>query len=265
MKVGLFITGRLKSTRLPLKLLLPLKGQRVIQHIIMRAKRIQNIEHIVLCTSYHPQDLALVKEAHNQNIYYFMGNPDDVLHRLYQAATFFHIDYILSVTADDPFFSIEYANQMVNEALLRNPDYMYTEGLPLGIGIYGIRYEALKTIVEFKNQIDTEIWGAWFNHPEYFNVYQLQARKEHQRDVRLTLDTYEDYLFLQRIAERLPRDELMSYQSLLHVVDQIPKDTVENKHIIQKTLPNESLKAIKSRFQEQYEEFKKIKEKNYKK
>lgn len=265
MKVGLFITGRLKSTRLPLKLLLPLKGQSVINHIIIRAKEINNIEQIVLCTSYHPQDLALVKEAHKHNIYYFMGNPDDVLHRLYQAATFYHIDYILSVTADDPFYSIEYANKMANEAILHKPDYMYTEGLPIGIGIYGIRYEALKTIIEFKNQVDTEIWGAWFNQPTHFDVHVLQAQKEHQRDVRLTLDTYEDYLFLQRIAERLPRDEFMNYQSLLQVIEQIPKETYENKNVMQKALPDSTLNEIKKLFQERYDEFKKIKKQNYKK
>lgn len=238
MKIGILITGRLKSTRLPLKLLLPLKGKKVIEHVIERAKQVEYMDQIVLCTSYHPQDYPLIEVAQKQNIYYFTGDPDDVLRRLFDAATFFQLDYILSITADNPLFSIEYANLMANDARLYQPDYMYIEGLPLGVGLYGIHYEALKTVIEIKNHVDTEIWGHWFNQPDYFHVRTLKGRKEDQRNMRLTLDTYEDYLFLQQVTARLPEEELFNYQSLLNIIDEIPDNEIYNNKIIQKQLPS---------------------------
>ena len=239
MKIGILITGRLKSTRLPLKLLLPLKGKKVIDHVIERAKQVNYMDQIILCTSYHPQDYPLIEAALKQNIYYFTGHPDDVLRRLFDAATFFQLDYILSITADNPLFSIEYANVIANDARLYQPDYMYIEGLPIGIGLYGISYDALKTVIKIKNHIDTEIWGHWFNQPDYFHVRTIQGRKGDYRNTRLTLDTYEDYLFLQRITAQMPREELYNYQSLLKVIDQIPHGEIHNNNIIQKQLPSD--------------------------
>lgn len=264
MKVGVFITARLKSTRLPLKLLHLIKGKRVIDHVIERCKALIS-DQVILCTSYVPQDAPLVEVAQQQGIPYFIGHPDDVLRRLYDAANFFHIDYLLCVTADDPFFSIEYANRMANEAYLNKPDFMYVEDLPIGVGIYGLRFEALKTVVEFKDQVDTEIWGYWFNQPALFQVHTLQALPQDRRDVRLTLDTYEDLMFLQQLGEKLPSQESMSYHALLRVIDGIPLESHANRNIVQRQLPDDARVRISARFTSQRERFMEIKRNNYQK
>lgn len=265
MKIGMLITARLKSTRLPLKLLHFIRGKRVIDHVIERCKAVSSIDEVILCTSPNPQDAPLAKAAFDQNIYYFVGDPDDVLQRLYDAATFFRLDYILSITADDPFFSIEFANRFADEALRRKPDYMYVEGLPIGAGIYGIRYEALKTVINFKNRKDTEIWGYWFNHPELFDVHVFHAQPKEHRNVRLTLDTYEDLAFLQRLGHSLADFETLSYHALLRAIDQLPLDAFVNNEIVQLRPSDEVINDIGTLYREQREQFWKMKEENYKK
>ena len=74
MKIGFLITARLKSTRLPRKILKNLHGKTVIERIIDRAKEVVNISEIVLCTSVNPHDKLLIDVAEKNNISYFIGD-----------------------------------------------------------------------------------------------------------------------------------------------------------------------------------------------
>ena len=86
------------------KVLKDLNGYTVIERIINRAKKVVSSENIILCTSTFKQDLPL-ETVIKEGIYYFNGDPDDVIDRLYRAANF-GIDYFISITADNPLFSV---------------------------------------------------------------------------------------------------------------------------------------------------------------
>jgi spore coat polysaccharide biosynthesis protein SpsF len=73
MKIGFLITARLKSTRLPEKLLKSLDDKLIIENVIDRIKEVSSISTIVLCTSINKQDKKLVDVAIENNIYYFNG------------------------------------------------------------------------------------------------------------------------------------------------------------------------------------------------
>ena len=79
MKIGFFITARLKSTRLKRKILLDLNGKSVLDRVIERAKQVKGIDGVVLCTSINPQDSELYKNALSNQIEFFAGSEDDVL------------------------------------------------------------------------------------------------------------------------------------------------------------------------------------------
>jgi len=63
MKTGFLITARLKSTRLPMKVILKVNGIELIRHMINRIKESKVINEIIICTSPNPQDAPLVKIA----------------------------------------------------------------------------------------------------------------------------------------------------------------------------------------------------------
>ena len=73
MKVGYLIIGRLKSTRLPKKLLIEIKGKPIISHLIDRLKLSKKISEIIICTSTSKQDKPLAKIAIENNVNYFLG------------------------------------------------------------------------------------------------------------------------------------------------------------------------------------------------
>ena len=76
LKVGYLVTGRLKSTRLPEKLLLEIKGKTVISHMIDRLKLAKNVDEIIICTSTSKQDRPLGELEKNNNVKCFFGDPD---------------------------------------------------------------------------------------------------------------------------------------------------------------------------------------------
>lgn len=237
MKIGLLITARLKSSRLPFKLLKDLNGYSIIEHVIERSKKINNIDKIILCTSDNPQDRPLVEVAQKNDIFYFLGSEEDVLQRINDAASFFGVDGILSITGENPLFSIDYANQVVDKLENNNADFVLTEGLPIGCAVYGIKKKALDVVCQIKKEIDTEIWGPLINRPEIFNVVKIDASDEVKADgLRLTNDYPEDFLFMTNIFSHFPYKSLPSLERVLQLLEEKPDILEINKHCKQKAI-----------------------------
>ncbi len=266
MKIGFLITARLKSTRLPLKLLLDLSGKTVIERVIDRAKEVKGISEIVLCTSTDSQDLPLVEIAKEMGIYYFNGDPDDVLRRLTNTARFYKMDYFISITADNPLFSIEYANRLV-DLLKREPcDFVKIEGLPLGVAVYGINTKAAETVCEIKNIVDTEIWGALLDQPHIFNVKKLLVTDNLKRsNLRLTLDYEEDYILIKNIYKNIKFQNTINLYDVMDYLHTHPHVVEINSNCIQRDISSENREKIDQLYSENDERIKKIKNDIYSK
>jgi len=233
MKVGYLVTARLKSTRLPRKLLLEIKGKSVISHMIDRLKLANNVDEIILCTSITKQDKPLGVLAKENNVQCFFGNSDDVLKRLLGAADKFKLDYILNITADCPFVDPFYADKIVEEYLETDADLIRQFDLPHGVFSYGIKVEALRKVVELKDSSNTEVWGRYFTDTGLFNVVDLDViDKHHNRPgLRMTLDYPEDFEFFKAVFDALyVESEVFSLTSILNLLDAHPEIIELNKN-----------------------------------
>ena len=56
MKIGFLITARLKSKRLPNKILRKVEKEPLLSHMIKRIKRSKQVDTIIVCTSYLKAD-----------------------------------------------------------------------------------------------------------------------------------------------------------------------------------------------------------------
>lgn len=265
MKIGFLITARLKSTRLPLKLLLDLNGKCVIERVIERCKQVTDISEIILCTSVNPQDKPLVDIAKENEIYYYLGSELDVLQRLSDAAEFYGLDYIINITGENPLFSIYHANLVVDQAKKEKNDFIHIDGLPIGCAVYGLRPEALKTVCEIKKEIDTEIWAPLINRPEIFDVYKIGVDEKLRREkLRITTDYIEDYEFIQKIYSHFPTLAIPSYQDVINILAVKPDIERIHQHRDQLALDKEVAKKIENFFSENLSHIKEIKYKYYK-
>lgn len=266
MKIGFLITARLKSSRLKFKLLKELNGATVIERVIERSKKVDNCDYIILCTSEKNQDLPLVQTALKNNIFYFNGDADDVLDRLLKAAELFGLDHIICMTADNPLFSIRYANQ-ISDSLKTDPsiDFIYTSSLPVGLNPYAVSSKALKTICLIKEEIDTEIWGPLINRPEIFNVQELPVSEIDLINIeRVTLDEQKDYEFLCEIFQNFPKDYLIQEQDLKKLLASNPELSKINSSVVQRTLDQKTLKRIDDFFKNNVDKILNIKNEVYK-
>jgi spore coat polysaccharide biosynthesis protein SpsF len=266
MRIGFLITARLKSTRLPLKIMKDLNGGLVIQRIVERAREIHNIapSDIIICTSPNPQDKPLIDIAHATGVSVFLGDPEDVLKRLHDAALLHKLDYALGITADNPLFSIEYSNKIVERIHQERPDFIKIQGLPFGAATWGMNIKALRTICKVKPIVDTEIWGYLIDRPELFTVETIEADATVRRpQYRLTLDYKEDYELLNHLYTHIPFRTTLSLRSVVTYLDAHPEVVAINKGCIQLDLDKAMKEHIDKMYKEHFKKIQKIKQDIY--
>jgi len=252
MKLGFFITARLKSSRLKQKILLDLNGKTVIERVIERCKATVGVDGIVLCTSTNPQDSILYNYALKEKIQFYAGSEDDVLQRLLDAAKYYHYDAFVSITADNPLFSI-YTSQLLIDQFKKEPfDFGFTKGLPIGMATAMIETKALDVAVHMKKQTDTEIWGPFVNRPDFFNVFNLVVENSPFNDnKRLTLDYPEDYELIRNIYKYFNNTDIISIHSLFQLLNENPSLLTINQKRKQKWPAEEQINVIREYFNQQ--------------
>jgi spore coat polysaccharide biosynthesis protein SpsF len=205
MSSAILITARLKSTRLPRKVIKPILGRPMICHMIDRLKQAHVPEQIILCTSTLPEDDELTRLAEAESISHFRGDPDDVLARLTGAAEQFGVDTVFSCTADNPFVDAVHLDKLLEYHLAHGYDYTKTEGLPLGAFGYALSRPAMERACKLKVEKDTEIWGPLFADSGKFDcgVMKITSPDFSWPELRLTVDTPQDFELVTRIFAAL--------------------------------------------------------------
>lgn len=237
MRLGFVITGRMKSTRLPLKLTLKLLDKEVITWMIQRAKLAFKEDEIVIATSTHHQDDVLEEIANKEGIKIFRGHEDDVVLRLYEAAKENNFDYFVNITADCPLFGFDYIEKLKEIIAQKQPDLITSLELTHGIFVYAIKTQAFEEVIKMKSTDNTEVWGDYFyNNPDKFKVEALPVTEEEIRpDYRLTIDYPEDFEVFERIFNHFGQDTYkMSSNDIIKFLDENPEVVEINKDCKQK-------------------------------
>jgi spore coat polysaccharide biosynthesis protein SpsF len=238
MKSAILITARLKSTRLPKKVMKPILGRPMIGHMLDRLRLAQMVDEIILCTSGVPEDDPLAEFAGVEGIACYRGEPDDVLLRLTNAAQIHNLDYVINCTADNPFVDPIYIDRLLNWHLEQRNDYSTSEGLPLGVYAFALSYPAMVRACQIKDAIDTEVWGGYFTSTGLFKSGIMPVTDPAVRapELRLTVDTPEDFALVTRIFEALyKKQQVFSLEQIVAWCRAHPEAVALNKHIKQKT------------------------------
>ena len=266
MRIGFVIPARLKSTRLKKKILLKLGDKSALEWAIDRAKSSYSIDEVVVATTHLETDSEISKVCIEKGIRYYQGDPDDVLLRIKDTAEYFRFDYVVNITPDNTLFSVHLIDLIVS-AIKEDPtiDFLRFKDAMLGTGIYAIKKEALLTVCEFKNIIDTEVWGPLF-HDKYFNIKELELPSFLKANYRLTMDTESDYIMLSRVYEGLNirGNNIVELNTVIDYLNNNPEIASINAYIEQKPIAAGILEDIQRNYVENETEFFRIKNKYYK-
>ncbi len=195
--VGIIIQARMGSHRLPGKILKDFDGKTLLGHIIYRLSYLQFPVKIVIATSNSKQDDPVEFFCRKEGILCFRGSEHNVLKRYYECAVAYGFQNIVRMTGDNPFCDVEELDKLIEYHLKMKNDFSENFSvLPIGVGMEIISLSALKKSLDCANMAKHFEHADEYilDHLNEFRHSTMTVEKEKKRpDVRLTVDTPEDY------------------------------------------------------------------------
>lgn len=204
---ALFIQARLDSSRLPNKTVLPLGKMTVLDVVLRNLYGCADV-HALLC----PEDSQeiFLPSARRWGYEVLTGPKDDVLARFALAAKKIQPKWIIRATADNTIVSHILASQLLQQCEKEKADYACFQETPYGAGVEIISARALQTAAEEATlESDKEhVCPYIIRHEKRFHIYKPLAPVQWQAPhLRATLDTAEDYEYLQKFHQQVqPQD-----------------------------------------------------------
>lgn len=237
MKTIAIIQARMGSSRLPGKVLMPLGDHNNLYYVTSRCKAIKGVSEVIVATSTLQQDDAVEAWCQEQGISCFRGSEEDVLSRYIATAVSHQPDYVMRVTADCPFVDVEMAEQMLELAVSNGVDIVdLAATLPRGLAVEVISYSALQYIdthgQELRHREHVTYYAYEYKHLFTRVSYQPPANRLHS-ELRITLDTEEDYALISHVAQHFNNPFISSQEVIAYLLEH-PKIAALNAHVEQK-------------------------------
>jgi len=235
MKTTAIIQARMGSSRLPGKVLLPLAGRPVIDHVVERAAAARRIEQVVVATTDRTSDDPLAAHCEGRGVPCFRGSETDVLDRYVQCMRQFDAGPVVRITADCPMLDPQLVDAVIEGFAHGGYDLYGLAGeFPDGLDCVVFSRAALETAWrEARLPSERQHVGPYIeHHPERFRVGGHEPFQG-LGHLRWTLDEPRDYEFLQRVFDALDRPgEPFGAHDVLKFLEQHPEITAINAGIV---------------------------------
>lgn len=208
-KIAAIIPCRYESSRLPGKVLLPLLNAPALGIIIDRLRQSKFITNIIVAVSDRSKfDNIILEYCENREVnqYIYKGDYEDVLGRVTSCAIDYELDIIVDVTQDSPLITPAHIDFLIGQVLTHDLDYASNDVVKRswidGGDIQVITKKALIRTNEITKEKCMRLHSLYncACNPDKFNIFHWSAPDEFEMpEVKLCLDTVEDYLLLNRI------------------------------------------------------------------
>lgn len=214
-RISIIIQARTGSTRLPQKMTrIFFDGKTVLDIILDRL--IQNCPlRIIVATTHNKSDRAIIEIAERAGVEWYAGDENNVVNRFLEASKNFGVDKIIRVCADNPFLDFSAINQLAAGFIRSEADYwafFMPDGTPsirthFGFWAEGVTRDALTRIESATNEMfyKEHVTPYIYQNPSLFKIYSqpIPHQVAKQTDIRLTLDTENDFFSLQKVYSDL--------------------------------------------------------------
>lgn len=199
---------------MPEKVILPFHEENSILDLLLeKVKKLG--APVVLATTSNPSDDRICLLAARHHVPVFRGSENDVLDRFIQAARQFGFQKIIRVCADNPFLDFTGMKTLLERFGQTEADYMSFQlagNKPSILTHFGFWTEAVTLAALEKAQSLTSeklyhehVTNYIYGNPQLFEVQFIQADSLvfSRTDIRMTLDTAEDFRIQQEIFASL--------------------------------------------------------------
>ncbi len=238
MKFVAIIQARMGSSRLPGKIMKMLRGKPVLLHVIERVRQAGVFDEVAVATTYRDIDDEVAKFVDSKGITLVRGDELDVLSRYGLAAHATNADVIMRITADCPLIDPDVLRDMVQRYKVGGVDVITNARVrhfPRGLDAELFSRNALdQMLAQAKTSSEREhVTPFLYAHPEHFNIVDHFSGADHS-DLRLTLDTEEDFDLLERIFEAPENPDELRLNDVLSLLQKNPQWRLINSHVEQK-------------------------------
>ena len=192
MKVVAIVQARMGSTRLPGKVLLPVRNVPIIELLLHRLSLSTTVNQIILATSHDDNNAPLVDHVSKLGFDVVYGDEDDVLDRYYQAARLYQADIVIRITGDCPLVDPRLVDAIVNQFIQEDElDYLSNTIVPTfpdGLDVEVFTFDALhRAWNDSKSEFEREHVTPYLRESSQFNIKNFSNNIDYSH-MRWTLD-----------------------------------------------------------------------------
>ncbi len=247
MRIAAVIQARVSSRRLPGKALRELpygSGITVLEQVIRRLKRCKKLNGVIVATTTEKEDDELVSIAQRGGAKHFRGSKEDVLSRYYSASKENGLEILVRITGDCPCIDPEVVDLVIEKHLAAKADFTsntLNRTFPYGLYTAVLNFDTLEKVhLQAKQAFEREHVCPYIykSNPQMFKISSVEAPERlHAPDIRITLDTEQDYALLCAVFGYLyPENEFFNTEDIIKLFHCKPWLKTINKNVAHKKI-----------------------------
>ncbi len=203
-RINAIVQARMRSTRLPGKVLMNIEGIPILEHIVNRLKAVKGISAIIVATSIEYNDDSIESWCNMKEIACVRGSEENVLDRFKQVSTHYPADVYIRATGDNPMIDVQLIVDMLNYFDKNELTYTCYKNYPIGSGVEIFTSEALEETIKNANKpFEIEhVTPFMYQRMENKKVGYYVSRVDDSK-IRMTIDTEADLQFAKEVFSRL--------------------------------------------------------------
>jgi len=224
------IQARMGSTRLPGKVLRPVFGKPILQHVIDRLSPSKTIDTLIVATTTNAEDDAIEHFCTQHNVQCYRGSDWDVLDRFAKAAEMCGAtsgDSIIRICCDNPIHSWKVVDFVVSQFHRYKVDYFSNSNqephyLEDGFDVEVVSYDALMLASKQATLLsEREHVMPFVKSSKRFKLGWRKANDAYR--FKLSVDTENDLRLAERIFEELNDNPNFSIDDVVELMNRKPE------------------------------------------
>jgi glutamate-1-semialdehyde 2,1-aminomutase len=232
MKVMAIVQARMKSTRLPGKVMEPINGIPLIEYLLKRVSKSKKIDSIIVATSDAREDDVLEKYLVGIGYQCHRGSEANVLERYLGALEVYAPDVIVRITGDCPLIDPILIDKIIDTFFEKNVDYVSNISPPTfpdGQDIEVFSAEVLKSLVNKSlTGHDCEHVTPYIRNSGEYTTFNFSSEIDHSKK-RWTVDEFSDLKVIRNVCDQFKAHLDFSWIDVVNLQDENPKLFIENQ------------------------------------
>ena len=190
------IQARMKSNRLPGKVLKKIDNETILEKIFNSLKKCKNINETIIATSKDNSDNKIVNVCKKKKIQYYRGDLQNVASRFYEILKIKKSDFFIRTCADSPFLDYRYINNFITLSGKNNYDILtntFPKTFPKGQSIEIVKSNFFKKkFKDITKKKDLEhVTTYFYDNKKKFKIKNIFFKKN-LSNINLCVDTKDD-------------------------------------------------------------------------